>query len=206
MVLGLGVIGFGVVYLLRGLLPRWLAWILVVGLAVAIKALLSRGKTSEQRLAIGIWSLAVVGFGVLGYELWRGAYITGAIIFVVLAFACLWGCLVLLSTDFGGAGIWGAGTKIEVTKDAVIINRKKFRRADFGGFNVDHTLKGKDGTIAVLGYKFGRSYFPFGGTWPEGEAMEVASALNDHLRSAPVAGEEKQMFAAQLRTARLSDF
>ena len=95
-------------------------------------------------------------------------------------------------------GLWGgrylgAGTKIEVTKDAVIINRKKFRRADFGGFNVDHTLKGKDGTIAVLGYKFGRSYFPFGGAWPEGEAMEVASALNDHLRSAPVAGEEKRV-------------
>lgn len=108
---------------------------------------------------------------------------------------------------------WGihksaGGTKIEVTRDAVIIDDKKMSRDDFGGFNVDSTFKGgsRSDTIATLGYQFGNRSFAFGGAWPEGQATEVASSLNRHLRRTPRAGDEFRASPEMLRAARPTDF
>jgi hypothetical protein len=50
--------------------------------------------------------------------------------------------------------------------------------------------------IAIVGA--GLIGYPFGGSWPEQEAMEVASALNDFLRT-PTVLDQKQVSAADLR-------
>jgi hypothetical protein len=60
-------------------------WLIVLGLVVVAAALAGRGKAPSQRIRIIVCSMAVVGFGALGYELWQGAYITGVIILVVMA-------------------------------------------------------------------------------------------------------------------------
>jgi hypothetical protein len=124
---------------------------------------------------------------------------TGAIAgLIVLVF------LIIFSISFF---IFG-GTTVEVTKDAVVIDKKKLKRADFGGFAIDHSTKieGNKDTLAVLGYMYGRRKFPFGGAWPEGQASEVASALNAHLRTVPTVEGETQVTAAQLRDTRSTEF
>jgi hypothetical protein len=98
-------------------------------------------------------------------------------------------------------------TRIEVHKDLVSINRARFKRADFYGFTVHHTykLQAKEETLAVLGYRFGRRSYPFGGAFQEGEAAEIASALNHFLSITPMAGDESRVSAEQLRSARPAD-
>jgi hypothetical protein len=101
------------------------------------------------------------------------------------------------------------GTIVEVTRDAVIIDGKKMARRDFGNFHISHTLNGSplaDGSVAVLGYSFGRQSFEFGGAWPAHEANEVASALNSHLRLTPDAASEQRASPETLRAARPTDF
>ena len=102
----------------------------------------------------------------------------------------------------------GIGTRIVVTKDAVIVNGKRMSRQDFGHFNVKTTWKipTREDTLVVLGYSFGHRGFEFGGAWKEAEGTEVASALNTHLGITPVAGDESQASPAQLRAARPTDF
>ena len=102
----------------------------------------------------------------------------------------------------------GVGTRIVVTKDAVIVNGKRMARGDFGGFSVKTTWKipSRENTLAVLGYSFGHRGFEFGGAWKDAKATEVASALNTHLRITPEAGDESQASPAQLRAARPTDF
>jgi hypothetical protein len=102
----------------------------------------------------------------------------------------------------------GEGTRIEVTRDAVIIDGKKMSRDDFGNFHVSSTYNGAhlEGAVATLGYQFGSRSFEFGGTWDERQANEVAASLNHHLRRTPRAGEENRASPASLRAARPTDF
>jgi hypothetical protein len=97
-------------------------------------------------------------------------------------------------------------TVITVDSENVTIGGKKMARRDFGSFNVAHSISGPQGEIGVLGYTFGRRALPFGGVWDHGQAQEVASALNDHLRSTPMAGDEHSPSPEALRTARPTDF
>jgi len=100
------------------------------------------------------------------------------------------------------------GTEIEVTRDAVIIDGKAYRRRDFGGFNINKTFQPANtrGTFAELGFTYGMQSFGFGGALLEEQAQEVASALNTHLRLAAREGDEQQPSAEQLRSSRPSDF
>jgi hypothetical protein len=81
-------------------------------------------------------------------------------------------------------------TVIVVDRESITIGGKRMPREDFGPFNVEKTLSGKDGENAILGYGFGRRSFAFGGVWEHGEATQVASALNYHLRATPMVGDE----------------
>jgi hypothetical protein len=100
-------------------------------------------------------------------------------------------------------------TRIEITPDAVIINGKILNRQDFGSFSFSiWTFQQKTSTtnFGVLEYTYGRRTFTFGGLWGEREAVEVASALNDHLRMTPQAGNDHNPQPEQLRAARPTDF
>ena len=97
-------------------------------------------------------------------------------------------------------------TTITVDRETVKINGKSMARSDFGNFVVDHSLTGDEGEVAVLGYQFGRKTMPFGGVWGHSQAQEVASALNTHLRRAPMVGDEHSPSSEALRAARPSDF
>jgi hypothetical protein len=99
-------------------------------------------------------------------------------------------------------------SKIEVGPEFIIIDGKKLVRKDFSGFSVHHTLKihGKEDTLGILGFRYGARSFSLGGTWPEGLAQEVASALNRHLRLVPLPGDESRVSPAQLRAARSMEF
>jgi hypothetical protein len=122
---------------------------------------------------------------------------TGALVAIMML---LMGLVIMV-----GYAIFG-GTKIEGTRDAIIINRKKLRRDAFHGFIVHHTIELRKGTYALLGIQYGRRSFHFGGAWPEGEAREVASALNAYLRAVPMAGDESRVSVEQLREARPANF
>jgi hypothetical protein len=101
------------------------------------------------------------------------------------------------------------GSTIEVTRDAVIIDGKKMSRYDFGSFNISHSFGGSpivDRSVAVLGYSFGNQSFEFGGAWPENQANEVASSLNDHLRRTPMVGDDHRPSPEALRQTRPTDF
>jgi hypothetical protein len=102
----------------------------------------------------------------------------------------------------------GAGTTIEVTANAVIIDNKKMRRAQFGHFSVGKvwTLQGYAEPLAVLSYSYGNQSFEFGGAWFQHQATEVASSLNQHLRDAADAGDEHNPSPDLLRAARPTDF
>ncbi len=97
-------------------------------------------------------------------------------------------------------------TVIIVDQTSVKINGNTMSRSDFGNITVDHSLTNDAGEVAVLGYQFGRRTFPFGGVWDKGQAQEVASALNSHLRSTPLAGDEHNPSPEALRVARPTDF
>jgi len=100
----------------------------------------------------------------------------------------------------------GSGTNIEVTRDAVIIDGKRLARKDFGHFGIGKGWEVQGYTTSVLSYQYGRRSFDFGGAWKQAEATEVASALNDHLRATPMAGDEDQLSPEQLRASRPTDF
>lgn len=78
-------------------------------------------------------------------------------------------------------------TKITVTKDAVILNDKHLRRADFGHWSVlstqSITIKGTTSNVVKIGYSYGNQSFPLDGGWSEQEANEFVSALNLYMRS-----------------------
>jgi len=116
--------------------------------------------------------------------------------------------LIVYGVAWGIKTVIGIGTRIVVTKDAVIVDGKRMARGDFGGFSVKTTWKipSREDTLVVLGYSFGHRGFAFGGAWKEAEGTEVASALNTHLRITPEAGDENQASPAQLRAARPTDF
>ena len=99
-------------------------------------------------------------------------------------------------------------TTIVVTADTITIDKKILRRADFAHFSVNQTYKSPkdENTVAVLGYSYGSRSFPFGGIFKDGDAHEVASALNRHLRLTPEAGDELQTSPEALRAARPTDF
>ena len=103
---------------------------------------------------------------------------------------------------------YSRATEIEVTRDAVIIDGKAYRRGDFGGFRINRTFNPGNVavTLAELGFSYGRQTFPLGGALSEKQAMEIASALNEYLRQSPQEGDEQQPSADQLRGARPSDF
>ena len=48
--------------------------------------------------------------------------------------------------------------------------------------------------------------FGFGGALPEAQALEVAAALNQHLRQSPMEGDEQQLSPDALRNTRPTDF
>jgi hypothetical protein len=108
----------------------------------------------------------------------------------------------LVCLIFGGI----KATKIEVTKDWVIIDEAKLKRTDFGQFCINHTLKikGNENTLAQLGYHYGNRKFGFGGGWDEGQAAEVASALNLHLAAVPTG--EARVSAERLRAVQPAEF
>jgi TPR repeat protein len=104
-------------------------------------------------------------------------------------------------------------TVVEVNKEAVIINGKRYNRQDFSGFNVAKSMNvpksgwSNNGVVATLGYTYGVRSFEFGGAWDKGQALEVASALNQHLQTTPMVGDEYRPSPEQLReAARPTDF
>jgi hypothetical protein len=197
-------------------IPRWLTWAAIIGLSLwLLRRMLRRPaveKPEFEEAEYGVphckFEKRADGFTasfnrpptfISAMDAQSSHKDTGAIAaLIVLVFTIIFSI---------GFFIFG-GTTVEVTKDAVIIDKKKLKRADFGGFVVEHTTKieGKRDTLAVLGYMYGRRTFPFGGAWPEGQASEVASALNAHLRAVPTVEGETQVTAAQLRNTRSTDF
>jgi hypothetical protein len=114
---------------------------------------------------------------------------------------------------FGVRGLVGKiHTNIEVTRDAIIIDNKKLRRADFGNFVIARTigLPGTSGsfaqTTAILGYQYGSQSFEFGGMWGDGQADEFVSALNKKMRVTAAASDERNPSPEALRVARPTDF
>jgi len=101
-------------------------------------------------------------------------------------------------------------TTVEVTKDAVVIDKKFLKRSDFGGFHLHHSLnvsnKYENQTYGRLGYSYGVNNFEFGGLWPKGQADEVAAALNRELRMASRRSDETAVSPEQLRSAQPTDF
>lgn len=128
-----------------------------------------------------------------------GAFAAIILIFLMLAF------IVLLIFWYGVESFFK--TVITVDKDSVKIGGKRMPRNDFGTFSVHHSISGAGAEeVAVLGYSFGRRSFSFGGVWSYGAAQEVASALNAHLRAAPMTGDEYVVSPEKLRELRPTDF
>lgn len=101
------------------------------------------------------------------------------------------------------------GTTITVTKNEILIGIKRLKRADFGSFVVRENLNIPEERYkyAYLGYTYGRRSFKFGGPFIEGEATEVASALNKQLNLTPSTAELTRVSPESLRTtSRPSDF
>lgn len=134
------------------------------------------------------------------------------IVAIAVGFSAGAGAGFLIGVVLLGGLIWLAvtqgrvTTQISVTKDAIIIDGRRFRRADFTAFSIDHTTKRGAETMAVLRYRYGNVGLPFGGLWKQNEANDFTAALNDYLRAVPVAGDEASMSPAALRSARPTDF
>jgi hypothetical protein len=97
-------------------------------------------------------------------------------------------------------------TRLEVTTDTVIIDGARLSRRDFGTFHINKAWEMADQMYAQLGYSYGLRRFPFGGILDHAQALEIATALNQHLRTAPRTRDEQQPAPEQLRNARPTDF
>lgn len=101
-------------------------------------------------------------------------------------------------------------TRIEVTREAVLVDGKKYNRADFGPFfvsrtkNIHRDLKNQ---YSIIAYNYGRKKTEMSYLWKESEALEFLNALNHDIRSVPLAGDQHQPSPDQLRqAARPADF
>lgn len=78
-------------------------------------------------------------------------------------------------------------THIEVTDDAVIINKFRLRREQFGPFlpwstiQTPYNIWDQD----LLAYRYGTDHFTIPGWWTKRETLEIASALNRLLDTPP---------------------
>jgi hypothetical protein len=103
-------------------------------------------------------------------------------------------------------------TKIVVTSDAILIDKKKLRRSDFIHFNISRTLSVpavglmENSTLATMGYGYGSEKFEFGGQLDADAATRIISSLNTLLRATPQEGDELSPSPEALRAARPTDF
>jgi hypothetical protein len=145
-----------------------------------------------------------------GFDVWLKRMPEGIYRLQLMANANIVGALMALVVLAVGVPLWAifGGTHTQVRKDWIIIGRAKLKRASFGQFCLHHTLKipGNETTLAILGYTYGNRKFAISGCWDEGEADEVASALNRFLRLVPQSGDENRPSPAQLRAVRASDY
>ena len=163
-------------------------------------------KVGYNKMAVTPMLGLIMGIVILVLSIYlgmaAGSFIVGILVFCVAFFV---GIKLIVSLIVGKKK-----TKIEVTKDAVIIDNKRLRRADFSHFVVNSktTLQAKiaQATMAVLGYTYGTQTFEFGGMWEEQKATEFTSALNKQMRVTPMAGAENVASPELLRTARPTDF
>ena len=88
-------------------------------------------------------------------------------------------------------------TQIVVNREAVIIGSRTLNRQAFGSFGT----AGKQ-----LTYSYGLRTFSLDGLWGIDQAIEVAHALNMHLRNTPKAGDEQQLGPSVLRDVRSADY
>jgi len=100
--------------------------------------------------------------------------------------------------------------RIEVTRDVVIINGKRFKRSDFRGFTTGQMLysrqPGPRDQEHLVGYHYGAESYTIPGVWREQQVIEMGVALNDHLRDVPEAGAGDRPNPEQLRNTRPTDF
>lgn len=163
-------------------------------------------KVGYNKMAVTPLLGIVLGVVALGLSIYIGtaadSFIVGIVVFGVTFFV---GIKLIVSLVVGKKK-----TTIEVTKDAVIVDNKRLRRADFSHFVVNSTTtlqaKMAQARMAVLGYTYGTQTFEFGGMWEEQKATEFASALNKQMRVTPMAGAENIASPELLRTARPTDF
>jgi hypothetical protein len=132
---------------------------------------------------------------------WRS--VAGALLVVVwpmvsfLTFGGFVGTLLSLAGFYAAYRILWIDTTLEVTKDAIIVDGKHYRRADFGSFNMSGKAGGKN-----LAFSYGAISIDFAGAWwSSAKAAEFANALNIRIRQAPVTEAGNQPSPDQLRTA-----
>jgi hypothetical protein len=123
--------------------------------------------------------------------------------------AAIGGLFALIIVATVGLGVliryWLFPTVIEVSSDAVTINRKVFKRKDFGSFTVAENWEMDAHQMATLGYTYGLRSFSFGGAWIAQEAEETANALNRLLRALP-RDDAEYVSAETLRAGRPTAF
>lgn len=91
--------------------------------------------------------------------------------------------------------------RIEVTSDAISINKKRFRREHFHGFQTFSRIGAA--SERILGYMYGNTRHVLPGVWSHLEVEEMAAALNERLRRA---GTGPQPVPENLRNTRPTDF
>jgi hypothetical protein len=90
-------------------------------------------------------------------------------------------------------------TRIEVTRDAVIVDKTYLKKSDFRSFNLS--------SKTTLGCEYGLRSFGLRGQWKPHEAEEIAAALNMHLLITPITtGTTSQPAPEDLRRSRPTDF
>lgn len=72
-------------------------------------------------------------------------------------------------------------SRIKVTKDAIVINGKRLRPTEFGGFTEAHNQARNPDFF--VGYAYGRQTHYLPGAWSPQEVSEIVSALNDQVQT-----------------------
>jgi hypothetical protein len=87
------------------------------------------------------------------------------------------------------------GTVIEVTREAVIVDGKLYRRSDFAGLHVGATKTITDPKAGVslnfetLEFNHGHHTKSLPGDWPQPQGTQFAAAFNLQLKATPFTGQ-----------------
>jgi TPR repeat protein len=171
----------------------WLGWAVVVVVVMVIAIVRSRKHLSPEPKTLGRgrdgYQEAETGIPHAGYRSTKKGFE------VALKNKHNDGCLVALFRRY-------PDNRIEVTRDALIINGQRLRPSDFvrfehGGYDSN--------VVSAVGYTYGSQTEWLPGVWTAKEAGEIVLALNLHMR-AFFQAQQGSSEADDLRNRRQTDF